>query len=113
MLIGYEVVIGLFFGTLLRMLISSLETAGTVIGMQTGLSNATILNPALAAQSTLPSAMLSVVGVTLHFCVRARSFPVSLPGVDLRYFSTRRAMDAWRYGTDRYSIKHQKLSRRH
>ncbi len=66
-IIAYEIMIGLFFGTFLRLLISALETAGAVIGLQTGLSNATVLNPALAAQSPLPSAFLSVVGVTLIF----------------------------------------------
>jgi flagellar biosynthetic protein FliR len=65
--ISYEIVIGLFFGTLLRLLMSTLETTGMVIGLQSGLSNATIYNPALAAQSPLPSAFLSIVGVTMIF----------------------------------------------
>lgn len=66
-LLTYEIAIGLLFGTLLRLLVSVLEAAGTVIGLQTGLSNATILNPALASQSPLPSALLTVVGITLIF----------------------------------------------
>jgi len=66
-LLSYEIIIGLFFGTILRLLLSTLETAGSVISLQIGLSNATILNPALAIQSTLASAMLSVAGVTLLF----------------------------------------------
>lgn len=64
---GYEIIIGLFYGTLLRILVSALETTGMVISIQSGLSNATVLNPALAAQSPLPSAFLSVVGITLMF----------------------------------------------
>jgi flagellar biosynthetic protein FliR len=66
-IVSYEAIIGLFFGTLLRLIVSTLETAGGVIGLQTGLSNATILNPALAAQSPLPSAFLGVAGITLVF----------------------------------------------
>jgi flagellar biosynthesis protein FliR len=66
-LIFYEIVVGLFFGTFLRLLMGALETAGTVIALQTGLSNATILNPAQASQSPLPSAFLSIAGVTLVF----------------------------------------------
>ncbi len=66
-LLTYEIVIGLFFGTLLRILLSALEAAGTVIALQGGLSNAQILNPALAVQSTLPSSLLSVVGITMLF----------------------------------------------
>jgi flagellar biosynthesis protein FliR len=64
---GYEIVIGLFFGSLIRLFMSVLETIGFVIALQTGLSNAVVLNPALATQSPLPSAFLSVVGVTLVF----------------------------------------------
>ena len=63
----YEIVIGLFFGTTLRLLLSALEASGTVVGLQTGLSSAPVLNPTLAAQSPLPSALLSVLGVTLIF----------------------------------------------
>jgi flagellar biosynthetic protein FliR len=65
--IGYEVVIGLFFGTLLRVLMSTLEATGMVISIQSGLSNATILNPAIAAQSPLPSAFLAIVAITMIF----------------------------------------------
>jgi flagellar biosynthesis protein FliR len=66
-LLGYEVIIGILFGTLLRIILSTLESAGSVIALQTGLSNATILNPALATQSPLSSAFLSIAGVTLIF----------------------------------------------
>ena len=38
-----------------------------VISIQSGLSNATVLNPALASNSPLPSALLSVVGITMIF----------------------------------------------
>ena len=65
--IGYEVMIGLFFGTLLRILMNVLETTGMVIGLQSGLSNATVLNPALASQSPLPSAFLSMIGIVMVF----------------------------------------------
>jgi flagellar biosynthetic protein FliR len=77
-LISYEIIIGLFFGTLVRMLISVLEAAGMIIGIQTGLSNATLLNPILATQSPLPSAFLSSAALALifitgvdHFLIRS------------------------------------------
>jgi len=66
-LLTCEAIIGVFFGTILRIFLSVLEAAGTVIGLQTGLSSATVLNPALASQSPLPSALLSVLGTTLIF----------------------------------------------
>jgi flagellar biosynthetic protein FliR len=66
-LIAIEVIIGLFYGSILRLLINTLEAAGTVIALQAGLSNAQILNPAVATQSTLPSALLSVLGTSMIF----------------------------------------------
>lgn len=65
--IAYEVVIGLYYGTLLRIVAGVLETAGMVISIQSGLSNATVFNPALAAQSPLPSAYLAVIGIVMIF----------------------------------------------
>lgn len=77
-LLVYELVVGLFFGTLIRLLMSTLEATGMLIGMTTGLSSATMMNPALATQSTLPSAFLSTAGLTLifisgvdHFLIRS------------------------------------------
>ncbi|MDE2029081.1 MAG: flagellar biosynthetic protein FliR [Alphaproteobacteria bacterium] len=73
-LLMYEIVIGLFFGTLIRVIVSTLEAAGSVIGMETGLSSATLLNPALATQSTLPSAFLTLAGMALIFVTGADRF---------------------------------------
>ncbi len=77
-LIVYETLVGLFFGTLIRLTMSALEAAGMIIGLQTGLSNATMMNPAMAVQSPLPSAFLSAAGLVLifisgmdHFLIRA------------------------------------------
>lgn len=66
-MLAYEIMIGLFFGTVIRLVMSVLEDAGAIISLQMGLSNATILNPALAIQSPLASAFLSVMGITLIF----------------------------------------------
>ncbi|MEJ0062724.1 MAG: flagellar biosynthetic protein FliR [Alphaproteobacteria bacterium] len=66
-LLFIEITIGLFFGTILRFLLSALELAGTFVSFQIGLSNATLFNPAFATQGTLPGALLSSVGVLLLF----------------------------------------------
>lgn len=66
-LLFIEIVVGLFFGTILRLLLSALETAGLLISIQVGLSNATMFNPAFATQGTLPGALLSTVAVLLLF----------------------------------------------
>ena len=73
-LIFYETLIGLFFGTLLRITTSALESTGMLIGLQTGLSNATMMNPAMATQSPLPSALLSTLGMILIFVSGADHF---------------------------------------
>jgi flagellar biosynthetic protein FliR len=77
-LVSYEIIIGLFFGTMIRLVISALEMAGMIIGAQTGLSNATVLNPSLALQSPLPSAFLSTAALAIifasgmdHFLIRS------------------------------------------
>ena len=67
MLLAGEAMIGVFFGSIMRLLVNVLETAGAVISIQTGLSNAMILNPTLAQQSALPSVFLSIAGVTILF----------------------------------------------
>lgn len=66
-LMGREALIGIFFTTILRMIMGIVEVAGTIVAMQTGLSNAMILNPALANQSALTGALLSIAAIVLLF----------------------------------------------
>ncbi len=66
-LIAMEFVIGIFIGTVARILIVALDTAGMVISMMSGLGNAQVFNPASATQGSLIGAMLSVTGVLLIF----------------------------------------------
>ena len=44
-----------------------LEISGSIVALQIGLSNATILNPTFGVQSALPSAFLSLTGLVLLF----------------------------------------------
>lgn len=67
LLIGREVLIGVFFGSLLRLIMLVVDTAGSIIAMQAGLSNAMVLNPAMASQSPLPGAFLGVAALALVF----------------------------------------------
>jgi flagellar biosynthetic protein FliR len=66
MVIG-EVVVGVFIGTLARMLVAALEMAGAMVSLQTGLSAATMFNPLAEASSPLPSALYGMLGVVLIF----------------------------------------------
>jgi flagellar biosynthetic protein FliR len=66
-LVAMEALIGLFIGIMGRVLLSSMELAGTVIGFQSGLMNAFVMNPVDGRQSSLPATYLSVVVMTLIF----------------------------------------------
>lgn len=66
-LVSGEIVIGLFFGLLSQLLMSSLQVAGTIIAFQIGLANAFIFNPATAQQSSIFGAFLGATGLLLIF----------------------------------------------
>lgn len=66
-LILMEFVIGLFIGTMARIFMAALDTAGMVISMTSGLANAQVFNPSLATQGSITGAFLSMTGVVLLF----------------------------------------------
>lgn len=89
-MVGSEVVIGLFLGMVSRILLSALDIAGTIISFQLGLSAAQIFNPMQASTGALTSSFYSVLGVTMifltdlhHLLIRAlvNSYNVFPPGV--------------------------------
>jgi flagellar biosynthesis protein FliR len=88
-LVGGEVLIGIFLGTVSRILLSALDVAGTIVSFQLGLSAAQIFNPMLAAQGTLTATFYGMLGVLLifltdlhHLMLRALvdSYAVFAPG---------------------------------
>ena len=66
-LLTVEFLTGLFIGTIARILIMSLDTAGMLISLASGISNAQIFNPSLATQGSIFGAFFSVAGTTLLF----------------------------------------------
>lgn len=66
-LIVIEFITGLFIGSIARILMMALDTAGMLISMVSGISNAQVFNPSLAVQGSLFGAFFSVMGVTLVF----------------------------------------------
>ena len=66
-LIGGEMGIGLFIGTVARIMITTLETAGTLISFQIGLATANIFNPLLSDQGSLTSVLISITGIVVLF----------------------------------------------
>ena len=66
-LILMEFVVGLFIGTIARVLMTALDTAGMLISMSSGLANAQIFNSSLAGQGSIIGAFLSVTGTVFLF----------------------------------------------
>ncbi len=66
-LIGMEMIIGLMIGTVARIFMTALDTAGMVVSSQSGLANAQVFNPTLATQGSVMGAFLSVTGVVILF----------------------------------------------
>ncbi len=67
LLIMSEFIIGLFFGTIMRIFMTAVDVAGMVVSIQSGLGNAMVFNPQLAGQGSLIGAFLSVTAVVLLF----------------------------------------------
>lgn len=66
-LVIIEFVIGIFFGTIARIFMVALDTAGMVVSIHSGLGNAQVFNPASATQGSLVGAFMMMTGVVLLF----------------------------------------------
>ncbi len=64
-LLTTEAFIGIFIGTVMRIMISALDTAGLLVSMQASFSNAMIFNPITATQGSVIGAVYASLGVTL------------------------------------------------
>jgi flagellar biosynthetic protein FliR len=67
LLIGGEVVVGSFFGMITRVMVSMLQTAGTVISFVSSLANALVQDPVVDQQSATVAGFLGNLGVLLLF----------------------------------------------
>ena len=108
-LIGSEVLIGLFLGALARFLVSSLHVAGVVIGYQSSLANAQLFDPNTAQQGSLIGTFLNVLGVfpDLH----RQPAPPDAAGADRQLFAvhSRRADPGRRFRRDGESAARAEL----
>ncbi|MFZ0694265.1 MAG: flagellar biosynthetic protein FliR [Alphaproteobacteria bacterium] len=67
LMMGGEILIGVFIGSMTRFLFFSLQTAGMVIAYQTGLANALVTDPTAAVQGAIFSAFLGILGIVVIF----------------------------------------------
>jgi flagellar biosynthetic protein FliR len=89
LLLSIEIITGLFLGTIGMVMIGVLHTAGSIISFQISLSNGFIFDPAVSQQGSLPSALMTALGVLLilvtdlhHMMLRAvvESYTMFTPG---------------------------------
>ncbi len=89
LLLGGEIGVGLFIGTVARLAFTTLEIAGTLISFQVGLATASIFNPLISDQGSLVSVLISIAGIVLlfetdmhHLMLRATvdSYTLFVPG---------------------------------
>ena len=64
---GGEIAVGLFLGTLARIMLAALHVAGGIVGMQSSLSAATMFDPASSGQNALHSGFFYVLGILAVF----------------------------------------------
>ena len=67
MLLVGEVVIGIYFGLVARILLLTLDTAGRIIAFSSGLANAQAFNPSISEQGSLPGLFLTTLGIMMLF----------------------------------------------
>lgn len=111
-LVGVEAVVGLFLGTVARILVNALEVGGQIVAQQIGLASAALFNPQMATQASLPGNLLSMAAVLLifitdldHMLLRALiasydAFPVgpSLPAGDMSNVIARAVAESFLIG---------------
>lgn len=76
-LIGAEVGTGVMMGLALRLILSSLNTAGSIIAIQSGLSFIQTIDPTQGTQGALVSNFLSLVGITAIFASDLYVLPIA------------------------------------
>ena len=67
LLIGSEVLVGVVIGAVARLLLTALNIAGQVIGLQTGLAFAQAVDPTLGQQGAVVAAFLNITALALIF----------------------------------------------
>lgn len=111
-LIGGEMLIGAFLGTIATILMGALQTAGTLIAYVASLANALIQDPIAEQQSSTVASFLLLMGVVLvftsdlhHLMLRAVADSYSLvtpgqpfPAEDVSQIMARRVADAFALG---------------
>ena len=88
-LVASEVIIGIYFGLVARILLLTLDTVGLVVSFSSGMASATVFDPSISEQGTAIGLLLTLLGIMLlfitdlhHLVIRAvvESYTVFRPG---------------------------------
>jgi flagellar biosynthesis protein FliR len=66
-LLGGELVVGVYLGLISRIMLLTLDTAGRFISTSVGMANAQIFNPSIANQASIPGLLLTTMGIMVLF----------------------------------------------
>lgn len=89
-----EVIVGLIYGSLIRIMFSAIMIAGSIISTQTGLSIAAVFDPSMGSQNPAMSRLLTVGALVLMFATNVHylflagmvhSYDVFHPGGQLMF----------------------------
>jgi flagellar biosynthetic protein FliR len=67
LVLGNELGVGLFLGTLARLMLMGLNVAGTIVAFQTSMANALSNDPTTTQQASVPATFFMALGVMLIF----------------------------------------------
>lgn len=94
LLLAGEITIGIFIGSVARILATALSTTGTIVAFLTGFANATLFNPLLQDQGAITSVFYALLGTLLifvtdlhhlMFAAFAESYIMFVPGAALPF----------------------------
>ncbi|GGE40731.1 flagellar biosynthetic protein FliR [Agaricicola taiwanensis] len=86
MLLGGEVLVGVLLGITGRLLLSCLQTAGTVIAQVLGLGFVTQVDPSQGQQGALVGNFLTILGITLLFATDMHHMSIAALGDSYQIF---------------------------
>ncbi len=81
-----EILIGVFVGGLVRLIMTGLQVAGTVVAMQTSLSTGQMFDPAQGTQGTILANLMTMVGLAVIFASDLHLVLIAATGDTYRLF---------------------------
>jgi flagellar biosynthetic protein FliR len=112
LLLAGEIIVGLFLGGIAVILVSALQTAGTLIALFAAMANALVQDPVAQQQSSIIASMLTIGGLVMifvtdshhiYFMMVADSYTLFVPGEgvstgDMALMLARRVGDSFALG---------------